>query len=264
MKQNDWLRDPIWQFLGVVVGAAVSIALAVIGPITLPDRVRLVVVIMVVLGAVLCLILVLRRGFGASNQSPGLTVPKPQARHSSDSQAQQTAHDDPIVLGGGWDTSWRVVFIGGLLLIIGVVIDVRVTLSPDTNAGANAVVFFLGIGILFLSLMILVRSLFMLIFGPRECLKIGSEGIDYYKSRAHRFFIPWNEISRVYIASNTLYVELKSLSRLHFLKPIKWSYSNGVFVICGISDNVGSDIPKYLVQFALDIYTPSGVERSRK
>jgi hypothetical protein len=41
MDHKDWSRDPIWQFFGVVVGV-VSIVIAVIGPITLPDRVRLV------------------------------------------------------------------------------------------------------------------------------------------------------------------------------------------------------------------------------
>lgn len=271
MKQNAWLRDPIWQFLGVVVGTAVSIALAVIGPIMLPDKVRLVIVIIVLLSAVFCLILVLRRTFGTSNQSPGLTVPKPQSLHAQPSPTKQTSHNDPIVIGSEDDVpgcGW--IGLGSLLLSLTTIV-LFVWVIPKNSPWAIAIGIIGVISILMCGVWV-VWVVWVVPINQHECLRIGSEGIAY--SGKEDFFLPWNEVSRVYIAAipkqnlnsylNSLYIELKDHSRLHFSKPIASRYVNGSIAICMVLDRSDSNIPKHLVEIALDIYTPNDVERSRK
>jgi hypothetical protein len=65
MEHNDWRRDPIWQAVGTIV----SVVAVLLAALALPNEVRALGVIIVLLGAVLCFLLLFKRPFGASNRS---------------------------------------------------------------------------------------------------------------------------------------------------------------------------------------------------
>ena len=64
MDQNDWRRDPIWQAVGTIV----SVVAVLLAALALPNEVRALGVIIVLLGAVLCFLFLFKRPFGASNR----------------------------------------------------------------------------------------------------------------------------------------------------------------------------------------------------
>jgi len=61
MDQNDWRRDPIWQAVGTIV----SVVGVLLAALALPNEVRALGVIIVLLGAVLCFIFLFKRPFTA-------------------------------------------------------------------------------------------------------------------------------------------------------------------------------------------------------
>jgi hypothetical protein len=191
------------------------------------------------------------------NSRSGLTMPKPQSKRSLRSQASQTTlDDDPIVIGGGREKNYwllaLLVYIGGILALSGVLI---LEYQSDPPNGTIPGIITLVIGLVIIIIGIIARN-----YGKRRvCLKIGSEGIAY-SGEKDRLFIPWDEMSSVYVDKSIffdyLYVKLKSNSRLHFLEPIKSRYEKGAIVICGVSNSSSSIIPKHLVENALEIYRP--------
>lgn len=165
---------------------------------------------------------------GAQKSKLGLTIPTPQSPHAQWPQAKQTSYDDPIVIDAGREREVGLmgcgeVCVGMILALIGIGTFNHVhPLSLSDNGGSMA---FIAWGLLVIGTAFVGES--------GGYLKIGSDGIHH---SAGRLFIPWDEMSRVYITGSTsspeyLSVELKERSRLHFLEPIKSRYAKGAISI---------------------------------